>query len=147
MPVTTNDLKLQALNDFRAAEGKSAYADWRSARHQPMLDEYIAMRDRDAAAVVTADTATNNQIDAERLKVEDVAPVSVSTEKLPGYKTLAKTAPAKSTLEKPVEFIHAWLNENPDTKRKAAVATLVGLGVNYATARTQFQRWFNARKG
>lgn len=78
----------------------------------------------------------------EPVKVEDVAPTA---EKLPSCKQMAHVQ--KSSITKPVDFIHGWLDENPDVKRKVAVATLVGLGVAYATARTQYQRWFSVRKG
>lgn len=80
---------------------------------------------------------------AEKLAVENVAPTA---EKLPAYKVLANKSDKKSSLDNPVKFIHDWLNENPDVKRKQAVTTLVGLGVNYSTARTQYQRWFAGRK-
>ena len=46
MTLTANDHKLQALNDFRAAEGKAPLADWRNTRHQPMLDAYLEARNK-----------------------------------------------------------------------------------------------------
>lgn len=160
-PLSPNE-KLAQLNNFRAAEGLSPYADWRTARHQPMLDIYFRIAERAAAKAVTIDNEiadAGNEPDAllidpktgemeresEVVKVEDVAPVSVSKAKLPSYKQMAHVN--KSGIENPVKFIHAWLDENNDVGRKVAVATLVGLGVAYATARTQYQRWFSARKG
>jgi hypothetical protein len=52
----------------------------------------------------------------------------------------------ESTVEKPVEFVHAFLSENPNLTRKQAVIALQGKGINYSTARTQYQKWFSARK-
>jgi hypothetical protein len=39
--------KLQALNTFRAAEGKEPLTTWKNARHQPMLDAYEAAKGND----------------------------------------------------------------------------------------------------
>ncbi len=43
---------------------------------------------------------------------------------------------------------HCWefFNAHPDLKRKEAVAAMVDKGVAFYTARTQYQRWFAARK-
>lgn len=53
----------------------------------------------------------------------------------------------KSAIEKPVAFIHQFLSDNPGMTRKEAVIALTeGYGINYSTARTQYQRWF-AKQG
>lgn len=53
----------------------------------------------------------------------------------------------KSTTDKPVAFIHQFLSDNPGMTRKEAVIALTeGYGINYSTARTQYQRWFTAQK-
>jgi hypothetical protein len=147
---------LELLNSFREADGKAPFADWRKARHQPMLDAYMAAQiaetptgeedeeEGDEPDALLIDPVSGAMARESAVKAEDVAPTA---EKLPAYKVLANKSGKKSTIEKPVEFIHAWLDENSDVTRKAAVATLVGFGVNYATARTQYQRWFKARKG
>lgn len=127
----SNEL-LNELNAFRTNEGKTAFADWRKARHMPMLEQYRA-----AAA---AEFAKHNE-------TVPATPTTETVEKLPAYKVLARQSSDKSTIEKPVEFIHAFLNEHPDMKRKAAIAALVHVGINYSTARTQYQKWFSARKG
>lgn len=51
-----------------------------------------------------------------------------------------------STIVKPVDFVHAFLDAAPDLGRKQAIIALVEAGINYATARTQYQRWFTKRK-
>lgn len=49
----------------------------------------------------------------------------------------------KSLIEKPVGFVHQFLSDNPGLTRKEAVIALTeGYGVNYSTARTQYQKWF-----
>lgn len=112
--------RLATLNNYRAAEGKTPFADWRNARHMPMLEAYIAAE----AAAKAAKTEAG---------------------KLPSYKEFARYE--KSLKEKPLAFIHAFLSENPTLTRKQAVHALVSdHGINYSTARTQYQRWFVANK-
>ena len=56
----SNASLLIELNAFRAAEGKAPYADFRVARHMPMLIEYRAIATRDAkprASIVDAPVA------------------------------------------------------------------------------------------
>lgn len=66
--------------------------------------------------------------------------------KVPSYKLMYNTN--KSAIENPVKFIHAYLDENPDLKRKQAVFDLTSkFGINFSTARTQYQRWYSERKG
>lgn len=170
----TNSEKLAKINKFLAAHNRPLLSDYRKARHENLLNEVLAFEAKVEAATdelnaqiaAKADEPDALLIDektgemtryselpedeqlrlAQPVKIEDVAPVSVSTEKLPAYKVLANKSGKKSSLENPVKFIHDWLNENPDVKRKQAVTTLVECGVNYATARTQYQRWFSGRK-
>ena len=52
----------------------------------------------------------------------------------------------KSTLKKPVQVVHDFLDLNPDLGRKESIVRLVAMGVNYSTARTQYQRWFEKKK-
>jgi len=73
-------------------------------------------------------------------------PAGVATpEKAKTYKEIANYN--RSTVMKPLEMIHAYLDANPNLSRKAAVTALVEQGINYSTARTQYQRWFAKRKG
>lgn len=53
-----------------------------------------------------------------------------------------------STVENPVAFVHEFLRTNARRRlsRNEAVNELKALGVNELTARTQYQRWFKARK-
>lgn len=141
---------LSELNAFRAIENLAPFADWRKARHLPMLEAYRAAMVQNAAA--EADEMEGDEPDAlivmpngetvRESEIEEVAPVA---EKLPAYKVLARQSGATSAIEKPVEFVHSFLNANPDMKRKAAVAALVEAGVNYSTARTQYQKWFSKK--
>lgn len=125
-----NNELLNELNTFRATEGKTPFADWRKARHMPMLEAYRA------EAQVEKDVAE----DVEVVNDEDAA-------KIPSYKELARTSLAVSTVAKPVELVRTFLSANPQLDRKAAVAALVGMGVNFSTARTQYQKWYTANKG
>lgn len=140
--MTTTE-KLVELNEFRAHDGKAPFADWRNARHQPMLDAY---REAAAEAIREEEVLAACGQDDGMAGASAVELVTPTAEKLPAYKVLANKSGKKSSLDNPVKFIHDWLNENPDVKRKQAVTTLVGLGVNYSTARTQYQRWFSGRK-
>lgn len=149
MNTTANELKLISLNMFRATEGKAPFADWRNARHASMLAEYVAAAEAADTEAMEGDEpdalmiAPNGELVRES-EIEEVAPVA--TEKLPAYKVLARQSGATSAIEKPVEFVHSFLTANPGMKRKEAVAALVGAGVNYSTARTQYQKWFTANK-
>lgn len=138
----TNTDKLTALNAVRAKDGLAPLADWRNARHQPMLDEYLA-KERSAAAyaeaVAYAEAAAAIIMKAKKAKKE-----KGPKDPTPAYKRMAHYV--KSAIENPVQFVHSFLDANPGMKRKAAVAALVEQGVNFSTARTQYQRWFTARK-
>lgn len=65
--------------------------------------------------------------------------------KIPSYKMMYGTS--KSAIDTPVKFIHDFLNAHPDLKRKAAIYELTSRGINFSTARTQYQRWYSERKG
>lgn len=116
----TNAINLAALNAFRAIDGLAPFADFRKARHMPMLDAYEV--EYVAAATSIAKKAKKN------------APKALT------YKQLPHGVP--STIESPVAFVHGFLNANPKMKRKDAVAALIGTGINFSTARTQYQVWF-----
>jgi len=122
---------LAELNNFRTAEGKAPFADFRPARHMPVLTAY-----RDAAKAVEPETVA-----------EPIAAAAEPVAKVESYKVLARMSSPKSLTESPVAFVFTYLDANPTMPRKAAVAALVKAGVNYSTARTQYQRWFASRKG
>jgi len=136
-----NNLLLNELNAFRATESLAPFADWRKARHMPMLEAYRVAVVKDEPVVVEEAKG------ALAAKVDEFAPIGEATDKLPAYKVLARQSGDKSAIENPVAFVHAFCSEHPDMKRKMAVASLVGFGINYSTARTQYQKWFSARKG
>jgi hypothetical protein len=52
----------------------------------------------------------------------------------------------RSVALSPVATVHSFLNKHgAELSRKDALFELSKLGVNYATARTQYQRWFSGR--
>lgn len=120
--MTTNTELLNELNTFRATENLAPFADWCKARHLPLLEAYRA------AAAKAAKKATTER-----------------AAKLPTYKDVANYD--KSTVESPVQYVHSFLDRNPEMTRKEAVTALQAKGVNFSTARTQYQRWFTKRKG
>lgn len=135
---------LELLNSFRAAEGLAPFADWRKARHQPMLDTYMAAAEAEAmtshasnleSVVAAVDAFDNDQI-----------VTAVKEEEIPSYKEFARYD--KSAVDKPVGFIHQFLAHHGDklTRKEAVHALVSGYGVNYSTARTQYQRWYAANK-
>lgn len=139
MALTINKFLLAQLNTFRKAEGLTPFADWRKARHQPMLDEYIAKTDAimsNLAEVVAEVDAFDN----------DKIVTAVKSEEIPSYKEFARYD--KSAVDKPVGFIHQFLAHHGDklTRKEAVHALVSGYGVNYSTARTQYQRWYAANK-
>lgn len=161
---------LNELNAFRAIDGKEALKDWRNARHMPMLEAYradeVAVKavaidaeiaddfeasEAELAAQVgrqSADLARDEQlVEAVRDDKKEVAPVAkVETKQgdVPSYKNMVRHE--KSTIEKPLATIHAFLDANVGMKRKDAIAVLVEQGINFYTARTQYQRWFTNKK-
>lgn len=150
--------KLALLNSYRTEEGKTPFADWRNARHQPMLDAYNAAAEvkqvEDAPVVIEEEVAhpgtpivdaIKDAIDNNDFANQAIAD-AVKATKVPAYKTFANYS--DSLVDKPVGFVHQFLTEHPDLTRKEAIFVLVNsYGVNYSTARTQYQKWFKARKG
>jgi hypothetical protein len=139
--------KLALLNSYRIEEGLAPYKDWRSARHQPQLDEYAAKADAKRKAAADAElTVVEPAVEhakgpaIPKAKKDKVA----KADKLPTYKEMATYE--KSTVAKPFEFIHSFLDANKDLGRKAAIQELIKAGINYSTARTQYQRWFSKNK-
>lgn len=130
--MTTAKELLNELNTFRVAEGKEPFKDWRKARHMSMLEEYRAAIEDAKEEVVVLDSLTE---------------VEVEMAKIASYKELARASASTSTVVKPVEHVRNFLDANPTLGRKQAVAALVEMGVNFSTARTQYQKWFSARKG
>jgi hypothetical protein len=128
---------LTVLNSYRFIDGKPALTDWRNARHMPMLEKYEADYQAKYEAEQAALVAKTAEINAT---VEEKA-------KLPAYKVLARMSGSTSTVAKPVEIVHSFCDQNAHLSRKEAVAALVEMGINYSTARTQYQKWFTARKG
>lgn len=147
----TNSEKLALLNGYRNAEGKTSFADFRPARHQAMLDAYVAASQ---PAEVEPAKAEKSEVSQEEIKdvinSNDFANKEVAEafkgKKQPSYKHLMAKSGKTSLVDKPVGFAHQFLTQHPELSRKEAVAALVEYGVNYATARTQYQRWFSGRK-
>lgn len=80
----------------------------------------------------------------EATAAEEEARKLMTATTLPAYKVVANAhGHGHSKIENPVAFVHGFLDANPGLTRKQAVVTLVQVhGVNYSTARTQFQKWF-----
>lgn len=55
-------------------------------------------------------------------------------------KELAALAPAKSTIEKPVDFVWTFVRNNPDMPRKLVIEALVKQGLNINMVTTQYHR-------
>lgn len=55
-------------------------------------------------------------------------------------KELAAIAPAKSTIEKPVDFVWTFVRDNPDMPRKLVIEALVKQGLNINMVTTQYHR-------
>lgn len=172
----TNVELLAELNAFRANEGKAAFADWRPARHIPMLETYRAAKPADNFEATTEELAAQQVRPADEVVVEtevkpqvdilaklqaenekanekivarkEDKPAKVAKEKAPKGKSYKEAARYdKSAIESPVKFVHSFLDANPGLSRKDAVIALTEQhGVNYSTARTQYQKWFSARK-
>lgn len=86
--------------------------------------------------------STPEEIAARRAarQAKPAAPKADKPARVPAYKEMARTAPAKSLIGKPVEVIHNYLEANFGTKtRKALIADLVAMGINIHTCRTQYQ--------
>lgn len=98
-----------------------------------------------AAQAVTVNT-TGDQLGGtiapDSLPVWAQAPACIT--KAPAHKAFANYA--HSTIGKPVAYVHAWLDANPALTRKAALAALCSAGINYSTARTQYQVWFGKQR-
>lgn len=153
----TNTDKLDLLNNFRVAEGKAPFADWRKARHQPMLDAYFAVERATAEAFEhrqrwlaarTERVRTSNEQTIDTSDESDTAPVPApvaETPKLPSYKEMLRDAKT-SAIDKPVAYVHAFCDAHPEMTRKQVTSALVAAGVNFSTARTQYQRWYAAHK-
>lgn len=55
-------------------------------------------------------------------------------------KELAALAPAKSTIEKPVDYVWTFVQNNPEMPRKMVIETLVKAGLNINMVTTQYHR-------
>lgn len=53
----------------------------------------------------------------------------------------------KSTIDGAVNASWEYFDSLPEQRRKDAIAGAVEIGITYYTARTQYQKWFKARKG
>ncbi len=147
-----NAINLARMNAYRVASGMSVQKDFRPARHQQFLDDIVAPWEvmiADEAAEKTAALAKEKGDDAPDPNAHTKAAlVKIKDDKAKplSYKHLARKAPAKSAVGGPVQFVHDFLTFNPELSRKEAIAALVDNGVNFSTARTQYQKWFTAKK-
>lgn len=77
---------------------------------------------------------------------DDVSSVATLVEGVAHDNDLGPAPEAKSTVARPVEFCKKFLDKNPELPRKDAIAKLHAKGVNFATARTQYQKWFKEHR-
>lgn len=123
---------------------------------RPMIEEEVDATAKLAAMHAQVDElkATTEETAEDRLRAatnndfagnKGVQNAAREIAKTKSYKQVAHYG--KSTVDKPVGFIHQFLSDNPGMTRKEAVIALTeGYGVNYSTARTQYQRWYSANK-
>ncbi|QWY83369.1 hypothetical protein [Rhizobium phage RHph_X3_2] len=129
---------LGPADDFEASEAELA-----AQQGRPSHDE----EETGANNVEEADLFKGTDAASDEAAEEAAAKVAATKEKAPrapSYKQLPRLP--KSEVEKPLEVIFAFLDANPDMKRKAAVSALVAKGINFYTARTQYQKWYTKRK-
>lgn len=123
---------------FQAADGRWAFRPkavvGTEGHHAHVLDRVEALAVAEATRQA-AEAAKAAQPAAEP------APVTGTT---PAYKDFQLYG--RSVALSPVATVHKFLNEHgANLSRKDALFELSKLGVNYATARTQYQRWFSAK--
>ncbi|QIG73277.1 hypothetical protein EVC02_056 [Rhizobium phage RHph_N17] len=128
-------------DDFEATPDELAAQAFRPSNEEdvsvskPVTEELVQ--------VIDSMTAIAEQVLAD--KVAEILTTEKAPAKLKSYKQVANYD--KSSKEKPVAFIHEFLSANPKLSRKEAVIALTSEhGINYSTARTQYQRWFTANK-
>lgn len=147
MPMLTAYREAQeALQDFEMSEGERASQVGREsadiARDEALLAPKVEVKVKGAKRLKPGvHTAKITEVTADE---KGVMKISYEVVKAPSYKEMPRHA--KSQVEKPFVLVHAFLDANPTLTRKQAVAALVEQGVNFYTARTQYQRWFSKRK-
>jgi len=74
-------------------------------------------------------------------------PIEMTNEPIEVHEVVSRER-RKSTVENPCAFTHEYLRKQARRRlsRNEAIKELMELGVNESTARTQYQRWFKARK-
>lgn len=155
-PDTTGEMIARSSNESFAEEGENLFNDavadeQANAAIDDNNESEDSMDDVPDALLIddeTGETVRESEYVAsqeEQAKIEAVEQISHMT-KLPSYKQMVRDHGGTSKIENPVAFVHGFLDANPNMTRKQAVAALVSVhGVNYSTARTQFQKWFSKR--
>lgn len=85
----------------------------------------------------------------EKLAIPDPQPVAPAAEKTPSYKEMFRNRPngTRSTAESPVKISHAHYAEHWGKRsRKTLIAEVVAMGINVATARSQYQIYKKRRE-
>lgn len=130
--------------ELAAQQGRPSHEDEETGANN--IEEADLFKGTDAASDEAAEQAAEvaaTKKGRKGKKVEAVA-VEVTSPKTPSYKQMTRLA--KSEVEKPLSVIHSFLDENPTLTRKQAVAALVAKGINFYTARTQYQKWYTNKK-
>lgn len=111
------------------------------AKVQMMAKEDLAKL---AATLPGPKTSTPEEIAARRAdrrnRIEAEKAAAADAPKIPSYKELYRQAPKKSAIEKPVKFVHEYLDKHYGQRsRKALIAELVAFGLNVTMCRSQYQ--------
>lgn len=147
------------LEAYRNIDKNTMYPDSVRDNFEASADELAAQVGRESADIARDEKLVEEMFTKplpSKAKPEDVKVIldkpkkggdkkaKAPTSNAPSYKEM--TRHEKSQVEKPFNLIHSFLDENPNLTRKEAVAALVEKGVNFYTARTQYQRWFKKNK-
>lgn len=148
MTAIDNTAKLARVNAYRVAQGMTELKDFRPARHQEFLDTIVAPWEALMAEQAKADEAKSLAAVAASADFAGHTELQAKATEVAKAKTYKEVAHyGDSQVEKPVAFIHQFLSDNRGMSRKAAIVALTeGYGINFSTARTQYQRWFTANK-
>jgi hypothetical protein len=98
---------------------------------------------RIAAALPPRVVSTKEEIDARRAERRAKKAAEPKKQKRLSYREMYAASEGKaSAVQKPVQFVRQFLDENFGTmKRREALDALVRAGVNMSTARRQYQKY------
>ncbi len=101
------------------------------------------LNEKQTAPIAQLPTKPAKIVPPKASKKAPVAPGSKGT-KGSTYKQLAANRDVTSTIESPVFAMWELCNNMTESKRKDVIAAAVAKGINFYTARTQYQLWLTA---